>query len=304
MLSLVPAIPGTGKPLHSQTGRHLVFRMPTEANDTFATRLKSAWTMPGFGWSVTDLSLWLAPLVLAPFVGSFLGVLVARLPVGRPVVAARSACENCGTPLTAFELIPLASYIVQRGRCRRCGARIAPFHVAIELGAIAVAVWVLCAESDPDRVWIDCMLGWMLLALACIDWRWMLLPDVLTLPLLLAGLVFTLFSQSDAVVLHAAAAAIGYSGFRAIAWLYRLVRGRDGMGGGDAKLFGAAAAWLGPGGLPPLLLLAALLGIGVAGALAISGRRMSSTTALPFGSCIAVAFWVLWLHGGGIAWLV
>jgi leader peptidase (prepilin peptidase) / N-methyltransferase len=266
--------------------------------------MKGACAMPALGWSATDLSLWLAPLVVAPFVGSFLGVLIVRLPVGRPVVAARSACENCGTPLTAFDLIPLASYIVQGGRCRHCGARIAPFHVAIELGAIAVAVWVLCAETNPDRVWIDCMIGWTLLTLACIDWRWMLLPDVLTLPLLLAGLMFTLLSQSDAVALHAAAAAAGYFGIRAIAWLYRLARGRDGMGGGDAKLFGAAGAWLGPGALPALLLLAAMLGIVVAGALAISGRRVSATTALPFGSCIAVAFWVLWLHGGEMAWLV
>lgn len=117
---------------------------------------------------------------------------------------------------------------MQRGRCRHCGARIAPFHVAIELGAIAVAVWVLCAETNPDRVWVDCMLGWILLSLACIDWRWMLLPDVLTLPLLVAGLVFMLLIKSDRVALHAAAAAVGYIGFRGIAWLYWLARGRDG----------------------------------------------------------------------------
>lgn len=260
--------------------------------------------MPGFRWSTADLSLWLAPLVLAPFVGSFLGVLVARLPNHRPVVVARSACETCGTTLTAFELIPLASYLAQRGRCRHCGARIAPFHVAIELGAIAVAIWVWCAETNPDRVWIDCALGWILLALACVDWRSMLLPDVLTLPLVVAGLVVTLLSQPDAVALHAAAAVVGYIGLLGVAWLYRLVRGRDGMGRGDAKLFGAAGAWLGPAALPPLLLLAAVLGIVLAGVLAVSGRRMSATTALPFGSCIATALWVLWLHGGGMAWLV
>lgn len=260
--------------------------------------------MPGFGWSATDLLHWLAPLVLAPFVGSFLGVLVVRLPLDRPVVAARSACEHCGSTLSAFELIPLASFLLQRGRCRHCGVRIAFFHLAIELGAIAVAVWVLCVESNPVRVWVDCVLGWILLALACIDWRWMLLPDVLTLPLLAAGLALTLLLQPDAVALHAAAAAVGYGGFRGIAWLYRLARGRDGMGGGDAKLFGAAGAWLGPGALAPLLLLAAVLGIVLAGALAISGRRMSATTALPFGSCIAAVFWGLWLHGGGMAWLV
>lgn len=260
--------------------------------------------MLGLGWSETDLLHWLAPLVLAPFVGSFLGVLVARLPLDRPVVAARSACESCGTRLTAFELMPLASYVLQRGRCRRCGARIPPFHVAIELAALAVAVSVLYAETNPGHVWIDCMLGWILLALACIDWRWMLLPDVLTLPLLAVGLVLTLLLQRDAVALHAAAAAIGYLGLRGIAGLYRLARGRDGMGRGDAKLFGAAGAWLGPGALAPLLLLAAVVGIIIAGALAISGRRMSATTALPFGPCIAAAFWVLWLHGGGMAWLV
>lgn len=260
--------------------------------------------MPGLGGIATDLSRWLAPLLLAPFVGSFLGVLVTRLPRGRPVVVARSACEHCGTRLTALELVPLASYLLQRGRCRHCGARIAPFHVVIELGAIAVAISVLYAETNPAHIWADCMLGWILLVLACIDWRWMLLPDVLTLPLLAAGLALTLLLQPGVVALHAAAAAVGYIGLRGVAWLYRLARGRDGMGRGDAKLFGAAGAWLGPGALAPVLLLAALLGIVMAGVMAVSGRRMSATTALPFGSCIAAAFWVLWLHGGGMAWLV
>lgn len=264
--------------------------------------------MLGLGGSVTDLSQSLTPLVLAPFVGSFLGVLVVRLPAERSVVFARSACGACGARLAPWELVPVVSYALQRGRCRHCGAPIGRFHPMIELAAIAVVAWAILADGNPDRIWIDCVLGWTLLALAWIDWRSLLLPDVLTLPLLLAGLMVTWWLEPVAVPAHALGAAGGYLGLRGVAWGYRLLRGRDGMGVGDAKLLGAAGAWLGPAALPLLVLVSAVLGIAMAGGQAIAGRRMTGASALPFGTCLAAAFWVLWLHGnwlavqGGLAW--
>jgi leader peptidase (prepilin peptidase)/N-methyltransferase len=240
-------------------------------------------------------------ILAAPFIGSFLGVLIRRLPEGRPIAVARSRCETCGVILTASELVPLASYVLQCGRCRRCGATIQPFHLIVEGAAVLVAIWAILAEADPARQWLDCALGWTLLTLSWIDFRCMWLPDVLTLPLLLAGLAFTLTVRPGDAAAHAAGAAAGYLGLRGISWSYRIVRGREGIGGGDAKLLGAAGAWLGLPGLPYVLLLAAVAGLAMAACLALQGRRLRADTALPFGPCVALAFWLIWMHGG---WLM
>jgi leader peptidase (prepilin peptidase) / N-methyltransferase len=240
----------------------------------------------------------LAVLLLAPIVGSFLGVLIRRLPAGRPVALARSACDACGARLSAWELIPVASYVLQRGRCRHCGSRIASFHVAVELAALAVAVVAIAAEPDPARLWIDCALGWTLLALAWIDWECLRLPDVLTLPLLLAGLAVTLLREPDDVADHAVAAIAAYLLLRGVALIYCRLRGREGLGAGDAKLLAASGAWLGLAALPWVLLCAAIAGLVAALGWALAGRRLDRTTALPFGPWLALAMWVLWLYRG------
>jgi leader peptidase (prepilin peptidase)/N-methyltransferase len=247
------------------------------------------------------LSAILPLVLLAPIMGSFLGVLIRRLPVSQPVALSRSICESCGTRLTVRDLIPLVSYLIQRGRCRHCGARIAPFHLAVELAAIGVVLVAAAVEPDsgslwPGSLWIDCLLGWTLLALAWIDWQWLRLPDVLTLPLLLAGLGVTLWQQPDSIAEHAVAAIVAYASLQAIAIAYRRLRGRDGLGAGDAKLLAAAGAWLGLAPLPWVLLLAATAGLLAALAWALAGRRIDGATALPFGPWLALAFWILWLY--------
>lgn len=237
-------------------------------------------------------------LLAAPFAGSLLGVFVRRLPAGRPVVLARSACEHCGHVLGVRELVPLASYAAQRGRCRACGAPIAPFHPLIELAALGVAAWAASVDgADPPRLWAGCLLGWMLLALGLIDWRHLLLPDVLTLPLLLAGLAVTAWLSPGDAPAHALAAALGYLGLSCVAAAYRRLRGREGLGGGDAKLLAAAGAWLGPAGLPPVLVLGALAGVAVALLAALRGGRLHGGMAVPFGSCLGLAIWTVWLYG-------
>lgn len=243
--------------------------------------------------------VWLLPLLVAPFVGSTLGTLVRRLPRGRPIVLARSACESCGARLGALELLPIASYVTLGGRCRICRSPVASFHIAIELAALGVAASAVCVESDPERLWAGCVLGWTLLALAWIDFEHMLLPDALTLPLVLAGLAATWLLDPERTADHALGAALGYAAFRAIALGYERLRGRPGLGHGDAKLLAAAGAWVGYAALPMLVLVAALAGIGAALFAVIGGRRLNRTTALPFGPFLAGALWILWLHGAG-----
>jgi leader peptidase (prepilin peptidase)/N-methyltransferase len=224
------------------------------------------------------------------------------------MVLFRSTCARCGVTLTAFEVAPIASFLWQRGRCRHCGKAFGSFHLAVELAATGVALRAILGETDPDRLWANCLLGWTLLALAWIDWRWMALPDVLTLPLLAAGLLLTLLLRPEAVADHAAAAAIGYLGLRGVAWSYRLARGREGIGAADAKLLGAAGACFGLALLALVVPFAALLGLARAGVLALAGRSLRATTALPFGPCLALASWQVLLHGawlaniGGISW--
>jgi leader peptidase (prepilin peptidase)/N-methyltransferase len=247
---------------------------------------------------------WLPPVFLAPFIGSFLGVLILRLPEGRPVALSRSACDHCGQLLTSRDLIPLMSYALSRGRCRHCGAAIGSFHIAIELAALAVAVWAALAVAD-DELWLACLLGWTLLTAAWIDARTMLLPDVLTLPLLVVGLLVTWIAWPDLLLDHTLAAALGYCSLAALAWFWRRFRGRDGLGMGDAKLLAALGAWIGLSALPLVLLLAACLGLAAAGVAALAGWRMTAATAVPFGPFLALSGWLLWLYADPVTdWLM
>jgi leader peptidase (prepilin peptidase) / N-methyltransferase len=257
-------------------------------------------------------SVWLWPLLAAPFAGSFLGVLIIRLPARTPVALARSACPHCGTILNAIDLVPLVSFLLLRGRCRHCRTPIALFHPAVEVAAMVVALWATLgatleatlADPDPARVWVNCGLGWTLLALAWIDWTDLLLPDVLTLPLLLGGLALTWAWDPDMLADHSLAAVLAYLSFQGLGLAYRRLRGWDGLGGGDAKLIAAAGAWCGLAMLPFVVLGSALLGLLAALGLALTGRSVTSTTRIPFGPCIAIAFWLVWLHGGLVDGLV
>jgi len=243
------------------------------------------------------------PLIFAPFIGSFLGVLILRLPEERPFAWQRSACPYCGARLAWWEMVPILSFLWLRGRCRHCGGRIDPLHLWVEMAALAVAGSAVAASEgavarDPGWLWADCVLGWGLLALAWIDARTMLLPDVLTLPLLLLGLGATAWLAPGLVYEHALAAALGYASFVLVAAVYRRLRGFAGLGAGDAKLMGVAGAWLGLGLLPWVVLLAALLGLAGAGTRMMRGEALTRTSRAAFGPYLALAIWTLRLWGG------
>lgn len=234
----------------------------------------------------------LLPLLLSPFVGSFLGVVIRRLPLGRPVALARSECEGCGRALRPRDMMPLLSYFLLRGRCRFCRAGIARFHLWIELAAVAVAAGAVWARPGAEAgAWADCVLGWWLLVLAWIDWDHLRLPDVLTLPLVLAGLLATWALEPDSVADHAVAAALAFLAFRGIAWGYRVLRGREGLGQGDAKLLAASGAWVGLAGLPGVVLGAAVVALVVTLGGRVLGRHVAGDVPIPFGPYLALATW-------------
>ena len=169
--------------------------------------------------------------------------------------------------------------------------------VLIALAAVLVALWAAAADADWIRLLVDYAFGWTLLALAMIDWQRMRLPDLLTLPLLAAGLVASALEMPEELLSSIIGAVAGYAVLRLIDWGYRGVRGREGLGQGDAKLLAAGGAWLGWEALPWVVLLAAVLGLALALFQRARGVALTRETALPFGPALALAIWIVRLHG-------
>jgi leader peptidase (prepilin peptidase)/N-methyltransferase len=231
--------------------------------------------------------------MLGAIVGSFLANLVVRWTREQSVVRGRSACDRCGRVLGVRELVPLASWVVQQGRCRSCGARIDPRHPAIEAGCVLAGVAAGLVAPGWEGA-AGAVFGWLLLTLAAIDASDLWLPDELTAALALTGAASGLAfapAPADRVI-------GGLGGFAAlwvVAFAYRHLRGREGLGGGDPKLFGAIGVWLGWQMLPAVLLLAGLIGLGVALFQHLRGRDVAADTALPLGTFLAAAAYPAWL---------
>ena len=238
---------------------------------------------------------WL-PIAAGPLVGSFLGVVVTRLVRGRTVVWGRSACPHCGHRLNLLELIPILSWLALGGRCRHCSVKISPLYPFLELGCLAIAIGAVLTATGWV-VWASCGLGWCLLALAAIDWREGVLPDALTLPLIPTGLAVAYCEDPDALIPHLIGSLAGFVVFAVVRVVYSYLRGREGLGLGDAKLLAAAGAWVSWEGLPSVVLigsLATLLWVAVEGLL---GRHPSLGRALPFGPGLCLGGWIVWLTG-------
>jgi leader peptidase (prepilin peptidase)/N-methyltransferase len=244
------------------------------------------------------LPSWIWAVLLAPFIGSFLGVVVMRHDAPAQMLLGRSACGACGKRLGAADMVPVLSWLVLRGKCRSCGAPIGLFYPAIELGALAVALWSATVFSSL-ALWASCVLGWTLLVLAVTDLKYFRLPDFLTLPLVAAGLLVTAVLGSDSLIdslaAHALGAVAGYVFVRLLRFAYRAVRGREGMGLGDAKLLAAAGAWVSWQGLPSVLVIAALSALAIV--LLWRGPKIDPAQRVPFGVFLSLGLWITWLYG-------
>jgi leader peptidase (prepilin peptidase) / N-methyltransferase len=231
---------------------------------------------------------------LGLIVGSFLAAIVLRWPRGESVVKGRSRCDACGRTLRLIELVPLVSYFLARGRCRTCGAPIDRSHLVIELGCAAATAWIAVAAPWPYALgWA--MLAWLLIPLIILDWRHFWLPDALTFPLAALGLTIGEWLSPPLFQARLIGAVAGLAGFLFIAWGYRRLRGRDGLGLGDAKLLGALGGWVGWQGLPLLLLMASAGGLVWALARHWAGHDVTGATRLPFGAFLCLAFAPAWL---------
>jgi leader peptidase (prepilin peptidase)/N-methyltransferase len=192
--------------------------------------------------------------------GSFLATVVIRWPRERSAMSGRSACDHCGRTLRAWELVPVLSFLAAGGRCRTCKGSIDRRHFYMELAAILIGVVALLAHPGLPGL-ATALLGWWLLVIAALDAEHHWLPDALTLPLLAAGLGIAWIGVGPPIEARLIGALLGFLILAGMAWAYRRLRGREGMGGGDPKLLGAIGAWLGWAQLPFVLTGAGLLGL-------------------------------------------
>ncbi len=217
-----------------------------------------------------------------------------RWPQDRAVGTGRSACDACGKPLGVGELIPLLSAVIQRGKCRHCDAKINPRHWGIEL--IAALIGALALGIAPGLAGLaGAIFGWMLIALIALDAEHYWLPDRLTLPLLMLGFGGGLIGLDPPFIDRLWGAAGGYISLAGIALAYKLIRKREGLGGGDPKLLGAIGAWLGWQPLPMVLLGASGIGLLFVLVQHLRGQPMRATDRLPLGSLMGIAAFVIWV---------
>ena len=283
---------------------------------------------------------WIAlAAVLGLVVGSFLNVVIHRLPrmldrqwrdqcaelaVGAGdatlpasatiaadagpynLVVPRSACPSCGKQIRARDNIPVLSYLLLRGRCAACRAPIGMRYPMVEAASALLSAIVTWHYGPGWTALAACGITWTLLALAMIDLDRQLLPDALTLPLLWAGLLASLWwqpgstaslpvSPREAVI----GAAAGYLSLWSVYQAFRLLTGKEGMGYGDFKLLAALGAWLGWKMILPIVLCSALVGAVVGIALMLRFGRDRSVP-IAFGPYLAAAGWLMLMWGSEI----
>lgn len=257
--------------------------------------------------------------VLGLIVGSFLNVVILRLPrmmelawkrecreiLELPAIetetlslmAPPSRCPQCAAPVRAWQNIPVISWLLLRGRCANCSTSISAQYPLVEAftGLLsAVCAWHFGWSAQLPAALV---LTWALVALAVIDLRTQLLPDSITLPLLWLGLAMALFpvfaNLHDALL----GAMAGYLSLWCVFHGFRLITGKEGMGYGDFKLFAALGAWLGWQSLPQIILLASVVGAAVGIGLIVL-RRQGKEIPIAFGPYLAAAGWIalIWGH--------
>ena len=248
--------------------------------------------------------------LLGLVVGSFLNVVILRLPrmmeqawrrdccelLEQPAPDAPhislsspgSTCPGCYQAIKPWHNIPVLSWLALRGQCASCGMRISPRYPLIELltGLLSAAA---AATFGPQPELIGALfLIWSLIALTGIDIDTQLLPDSITLPLLWLGLLFNLFGAFAPLVDAVIGTMLGYLSLWSVYWLFKLATGKEGMGYGDFKLLAALGAWFGWQAIPLIILLSSFVGAALGIAILIA-RRKGRDTPMPFGPYLAGA---------------
>lgn len=250
------------------------------------------------------ITFFLAVAVFGLMVGSFLNVCIGRLPAGESVVHPGSRCPSCKKPIAFYDNIPVLSYVLLRGRCRRCAAVISARYPLTELiTAVAFVGQAICVGPDPLLLAQRLVLTAILIVLFGTDLETQRLPDLVTLPGIALGLVWSLWlPPGPPSALVGAACGAGVLWF--VRWAWKRATGTDGMGLGDVKMMAMLGAFLGWQQVWLILFLASLTGAIVGVALAASKVR-SLQSKLPFGTFLAAGAYIASLVGERlIGWYV
>jgi leader peptidase (prepilin peptidase) / N-methyltransferase len=264
-------------------------------------------------------------VVLGLVIGSFLNVVICRLPVilknnwsrqcnelfepdhgeddtaNQPynLLKPASHCPACGHRIRVIENIPVASYIFLRGRCASCHTRIPPRYPVIEISTAILSVFTAMHFGYTQQTAAALAFTWMIIPLCVIDYDEQLLPDCITMPLLWAGLALSLadmFIDSRTSIIGAMS---GYLCLWGIYHLFKLATGKEGMGYGDFKLLAAIGAWVGWQTLPVVILFSSVVGA-LTGILLIAIKGRLRSQPIPFGPFLASAGWITLLWGQDI----
>lgn len=274
--------------------------------------------------SQSELSLWLVTGILGLLVGSFLNVVIYRLPLMMErgwrsectllmeievpegeaerfnLMAPRSSCPNCGHMITALENIPVISYLIQRGKCSSCKTSISAQYPILELATALLSVIVVWQMGFSWQSAAALVFTWSLITLSTIDFKTQLLPDQITLPLVWLGLLINLNGIFTDYSSSLIGAVLGYLSLWSVYHLFRLLTGKEGMGYGDFKLLAALGAWMGWQMLPIIILLSSVLGALIGITLMATGKHKQGTP-MPFGPFLALAGWVALFWGEAIS---
>lgn len=301
--------------------------MASPAPVRYSLRTQPGINMLGFELGPdSPLAPWwpLIAAVLGAIVGSFLNVVILRLPrrmewswqqqareflglapdpdaapAPPGLVMDRSRCPSCNAGISWWQNIPVLSWLLLRGRCAACGTGISWQYPVVELVTALASLAVAWKFGFTFEALAALGFTWTLVALTGIDFRTQLLPDQFTLCLMWAGLLLALrplwLSPAEAI----AGAAIGYLSLWSIFWLFKLLTGKDGLGYGDFKLLAALGAWLGPLALLPIVLIASISGA-VIGGLWLALRHGGQSKPFAFGPYLAIAGWIQLMAGDWI----
>jgi leader peptidase (prepilin peptidase)/N-methyltransferase len=270
----------------------------------------------------SPLAFVLSALILGLLVGSFLNVLIYRLPImmerdwqaqsremlklpAEPegptfnLILPHSRCPHCAHQIRPWENVPVVSYLLLGGKCSSCKAPISKRYPLVELACGLLSGYVAWHFGFGWAAGAMLVLTWGLLAMSLIDADHQLLPDSLVLPLLWTGLIVNSFGLFTTLGDALWGAVAGYLALWSVFWLFKLVTGKEGMGYGDFKLLAMLGAWGGWQILPLTILFSSLVGA-VLGLIMLRLRNVETSTPIPFGPYLAIAGWIALLWGGQI----
>jgi len=241
-------------------------------------------------------------------IGSFLNVVIYRLPKGFSIVRPASHCPQCRQSIAVYDNIPLLSYLLLRGRCRSCGAGISLRYPLVELATGVLALLLFRRYGWQLQFLVEFLFVCVLLVIFCIDLDTMLIPDVLSLPGIAIGLAASFVTPRLSWPESLLGIVLGGGLFYFIAVAYRRLRGQEGLGGGDVKLLAMIGAFIGWPGVVFTILTASVSGT-LVGLVIMLRKREGLATMLPFGPFLALGavcylFWgqafFSWYWGDGI----